>query len=238
MWPLRVDARMKLAPSQPPATHLQVKLRSRLRYDFPTRSQLWEYWALSNSSTAKDKKPEFAELWINETLYELDWSTDPPGCYMSKIGLEVLRPDWLVHTTYVGSHYLLRQPSRHGINSLCYTPSNELSGLFQDPAPIGGITNNWLVFNSSIGEPMRLEGPDDFAHPTWLTVQEYSSFEGVARHDPATFAIPASCRKANEPLELQASRAAAVNQPHHGLGRMQPHLKHGGSLWQRFLDAE
>ena len=73
----------------------------------------------------------------------------------------MLRPDWLVHTTYAGSHYLLRQPSPHGTNGLCYSPYNELADLFQDPAPIGGITNNWLVYNSSIGEPMRLEGDHD-----------------------------------------------------------------------------
>eukprot|EP00966_Prymnesium_polylepis_P058599 1357236-Prymnesium_polylepis.2 len=128
----------------------------------------------------------------------------------------------LVHTKYVASHYLDRQPppnaSAHGV---CYTPYSEMSDLFQDPAPIGGITNNWLVFNSSIGEPFRLEGPDDFQHPTWLTIQDYLSFEPVEQHEPHTFDVPPGCKPpAPAPLAAAATSPPAKVPL---LGRLRPH---------------
>jgi len=189
IWPDLFDAHMTIAPSQPPGAQLTTKLGSRLRYDFPMRRQLWQYWNVTDST----RKVIFAELWINSTLYELDYSESPPSCAVTQIELEILRPDWLVHTTYVSTHFILRQPKSLNASSSCFAPTYQISDLFQDPAPIGGMTNNWLVANSSMAEPVRLEGPDNFARPTWLTVQEWSSMKAVKEHVPGTFDIPSSC---------------------------------------------
>ena len=139
----------------------------------------------------------------------------------SPFKLEVLRPDWLVHTRYVATHYLDRQPPPNATaGGVCYTPYSELSDLYQDPAPIGGMTNNWLSFNSSIGEPIRLEGPDDFAHPTWVSIQDYLSFTAVDHHDPHTFDIPSTCK----PPSASAMLAAAPLAHRPPLGRLRPHF--------------
>ena len=142
----------------------------------------------------------------------------------------MLRPDWLVHTKYVTTHYLDRQPPKPNASAggVCYTPYSELSDLFQDPAPIGGMTNNWLVSNSSIGEPFRLEGPDNFAHPTYLSIQDYLSFVPVTHHDPHTFDVPSTCKP--HPAALaQAATAPLEERP--PLGRLRPHLSDDG-LWR------
>mmetsp|Transcript_11938 Transcript_11938/g.24005 ORF Transcript_11938/g.24005 Transcript_11938/m.24005 type:complete len:320 (-) Transcript_11938:362-1321(-) len=139
IWPLRFDAHLRMAPSQPAQRKLNITLGARLRYDFPGRRQRWEYWKLSDPS----KRPLSAETWINHTLYELDLTTDPPGCVAHTFDLEVLRPDWLVHTKYVASHYLQRQPPEPDATAggACFTPFSELADLFQDPAPIGDVAS-------------------------------------------------------------------------------------------------
>mmetsp|Transcript_27554 Transcript_27554/g.72441 ORF Transcript_27554/g.72441 Transcript_27554/m.72441 type:complete len:441 (+) Transcript_27554:28-1350(+) len=220
VWPQLFDARMRLAPSQLPAATLSVQLGSRLRYDFPNRRQRWEYWNVSDPTST----PIFAEVWINTTLYELDLSTNPPRCSASSIDLEILRPDWPVHMPYISTHYLIRQPPQPQPGGVCFTPINQLSDLYQDPAPIGGITNNWFVFNSSIAEPIKLEGPDDFANPTWLTVQDYTSFFPVEEHGPGTFDIPPGCH----PPATTTRKAAIGGQPAVPLlRRLQPHGEGG-----------
>lgn len=194
VWPDLFDAHMTIAPSQPPGSQLSVKLGSRLRYDFPNRRQLWEYFDVQDSK----RVVSFSELWINNTLYELDHSTSPWTCTETQIDLEILRPDWLVHTTYVSTHFLLRQPEAWGnASESCFASTYQSSDLFQDPAPIGGMTNNWLLANSSMAEPIRLEGPDNFARPTWLTVQEWSSMKALKKHESGTFDIPPSCHRDN-----------------------------------------
>ena len=209
VWPDRFDAHMTLAPSQPPGAQLTTKLGSRLRYDFPMRRQLWEYWNVDDAQ----RRVVFAELWINTTLYELDFSNgSPPQCSETQIDLEILRPDWLVHTTYVSSHYLLRQPDSLNATKACFASTYQISDLFQDPAPIGGMTNNWLVANSTMAEPVRLEGPDNFARPTWLTVQEWSSMNPVKEHDPGTFDIPASCHNTSRRRALRPQQGTMMLQ--------------------------
>jgi hypothetical protein len=70
------DSKLKMAPSQAASARLLVKLGSRLRYDYPNKRQRWEYWDVEDPS----ERPIFAETWINFTLFELDLTTDPPGC--------------------------------------------------------------------------------------------------------------------------------------------------------------
>ena len=217
VWPDRFDAHMTIAPSQPPEAQLTTKLGSRLRYDFPMRRQLWEYWNVDDAQ----RRVVFAELWINTTLYELDFSNgSSPQCSETQIDLEILRPDWLVHTTYVSSHYLLRQPDSLNATKACFASTYQISDLFQDPAPIGGMTNNWLVANSTMAEPVRLEGPDNFARPTWLTVQEWSSMNPVKEHDPGTFDIPASCHNTSR----LSRRALRPQGSFSMLQRLRPHF--------------
>ena len=121
-----MDAYIRLAPSQLPRTKLHITLGTRLRYDFPGRRQRWEYWDVEDAS----ETVVLAETWINRTLYELDYTTQPTNCTVIPLNLEVLRPDWLVHTTYVASHYLDRQPPKN-VSGICYTPYSAMADLFQ-----------------------------------------------------------------------------------------------------------
>lgn len=142
-----------------PTTRLHIKLGSRLRYDFPRKRQLWEYSDVDDPSNTVI----FAELWINFTLYELDFSTNPPRCDANPFQLEVLRPDWLVHTKYISSHYLDRQPPppNKTAGGVCYNPYSELSDLFQDPAPIGGMTNSAPMVVKPVSPPVPCSLPAD-----------------------------------------------------------------------------
>ena len=71
IWPDRFDANMSMAPSQPPAAELYVSLLGRLRYDFPSRNQLWEFFDLEGN-------PDGGELWRDLTTYDYDQDS----CYI------------------------------------------------------------------------------------------------------------------------------------------------------------
>ena len=274
VWPNRLDAKLRMAPSQLPLEHLEVKLGPRLRYDFPGRQQLWQYWDVEDLT----EQIEFQELWVGPNLYEISfeypnmtaecsskpmkdgctcqhkWDCasntcggNPPTCgsvipgpevYCSSlaIGLYVLRPDWLVHTKYAGQQYLTRQPepNQANVSGFCYTTNNQLCQLFTDPAPVGGITNNWLALNSTIGEPIKLTGPDNFQKPMWQTVQEYYSFGAVDSFDADVFKVPKECPPPKPP-PLEMLNVAVGHPP--TLGQLRPHSADGpvqrakGRLW-------
>lgn len=128
-----------------------------------------------------------AELWVGKSLYSLDLSKSPATCTVTPINLEILRPNWLQSASYLTTQYLLRQAAGPISN---YT----LADLYQAPAVIGGEHNSWVVANSSIAEPIRLEGPDIAGSPD-LAILEFQTFEAVESFDTSVFAIPSSCHK-------------------------------------------
>jgi len=216
VWPDRFVATMRMAASQPPNVKLEVSLGSRLFYDYPGLQQRWEYWDINDPN----ETVIFAETWINKTLYELDTSANPPGCTATPFYIYILRPDWPQANEYVISQYLLRQAPKNPpkAGGICYTPDNELADLFQSPAPIGGMTYSWFAFNSSIGEPFRLTGPDNFKKPTYQSVQDYLSFTPLKTHDPHRFDVPAGCKPSGTVVGAEHA------EKHSLLGRLRPHI--------------
>ena len=197
VWPDQFDANMTIAMSQAVKNNhtLATGLRARLRYDFPARSQLWEYFDVET------RAPMGGELWVGEMLYSFDQSGD---CQASNMTFDIIRPDWLQGTHYVTSNFLLRQPvskfqnTRPGCNFSDYM----LSDLYKLPNTLG-MTNSWLVADSPIAEPVRLEGPDDFDKPSWRSILEYHDFSPISSFGSGVFDVPAACKKYVALLESQ-----------------------------------
>ena len=152
VWPDRFDSYMAIAKGQDPVKGvLGVNFFARLRYDFPAGRQIWDYFDLANHSHYIG-----GELWAGDMLFELGADG---SCYGSNMTFGIIRPNWLQGTTYSTTNYLLRQPTAasnpSGLSN--YT----LADLFKVPNTVG-MTNSWLVADSPIAEPIRLEGPNDF----------------------------------------------------------------------------
>jgi hypothetical protein len=197
VWPDRFDSNMTTANSQPPAAELTVlPMRSRLRYDFPERFQLWEYFDFDGNS-------EGGELWRNLQTFDYDNSS----CYIFNWTFSLVAPTWLQATTHATTNYLLRQPA--GIldddggggsgssSSSCASnePGNYTRADLFKIRNTQGMTNSWLVADSPIAEPIRLEGPDDFENPTWIAILEFATFQAVDSFDDDIFAIPDVCKE-------------------------------------------
>ena len=205
VWPDRFDANMTIAKGQAPSEGgilLETSFFARLRYDFPSRSQIWQYYDLADPS-----KYIGGELWVGEMLYELG---SDGSCFSSNMTFDIIRPDWLQGTDFATTNFLLRQPANTanppGLSN--YTRSD----LFKLPNTIG-MTNSWLVADSPIAEPIRLEGPNDFNHPTFRSILEYANFEPQKSISPSVFHIPAACNKsatgADDLKQLSVATAAA-----------------------------
>jgi hypothetical protein len=198
VWPARFRSNMTIARAQAPVGGLlMVSFWARISYDFPRRRQLWEYFELDPSDPSQPRKSLGGELWLNETLYS--FSAQATQCVSDNLGFDIIRPDWLQGATYTSSNYLLRQPEagRHWSNySLCdlYTLPNTL-----------GMTNSWVVANSSMAQPVRLEGPDNIDNPDWRSILEHTNdFEVLGGEFPAgTFDLPKSCANASASLANQ-----------------------------------
>ena len=92
----------------------------------------------------------------------------------------ILRPDWLTGTTFSTTNYLLRQPTP---SSIPRGVSNyTLADLFKVPNTLG-MTNSWLVTDSPIGEPIRLEGPDRVVRRR-LSLCMHDGLENTTPRDP------------------------------------------------------
>ena len=76
--------------------------------------------------------------------------------------------------------------------SQCALSAYTFSDLFQVMNTIA-MTNSWLVADSPIAEPVRLEGPDDFNQPSYVSILEFGDFEKVDSFDASVFAVPPSC---------------------------------------------
>lgn len=191
VWPLRYRSNMTIARAQAVVGGLlPVSFWARISYDFPRRSQLWEYFELDPSEQGKPRKSLGGELWINETLFS--FTANAAQCVSDNLGFDIIRPDWLQDTNYATTNFLLRQPEagQHWSNySLC--------DLYKIPNTLG-MTNSWVVVNSSIAQPVRLEGPDNFDHPDWRSILEYTTdFEVLDEFPADTFAVPKSCLNAS-----------------------------------------
>eukprot|EP00466_Bigelowiella_natans_P012027 jgi/Bigna1/85927/estExt_fgenesh1_pg.C_70035 len=189
VWPSRHDANMTIAMSQPVKDNrtLTTGLRARLRYDFPARSQLWEYFDMET------RAPVGGELWIDEILYSFDGKDN---CAVTNMTFDIISPNWLQGTHYASTNFLLRQSVSKFTEeeTACNFSDYTLSDLFQLPNTIA-MTNSWLVVDSPIAEPIRLEGPDDFNEPTYRSILEYRTFKPVSKFDASVFAIPAPCKQ-------------------------------------------
>lgn len=179
---------------------LLVNFWARISYDFPRRSQLWEYFELDPSAgPGAPRKSLGGELWVNTTLYS--FSANAAQCVASDMGFDILRPNWLQDTTFITTNYLLRQPEpgRHWSN---YT----LCDLYKIPNTLG-MTNSWVVANSSLAQPVRLEGPDSFDHPSWRSILEYTQdFEVLPGAFPAgTFDVPGACANGTAAADAESA---------------------------------
>jgi hypothetical protein len=184
VWPDRFDANMTIAPSQPGGVQLRTGLHARLRYSFPSRQQLWQYFDASGSYIG-------GELWVKTFVYQIS----PTGkCSHTDMGFDIIRPDWLQGTHYISTHYLLRPPV-HNQGFVNYTKAD----LFQIPNTLG-MTNSWVVEDSPIAEPIRLEGPDDFSQPSYVSILEFADFQPVEADFPAAvFDVDTYCNH-SQPL--------------------------------------
>ena len=190
VWPSVFEANMTIARDQIiDGGRLSVSFWAEIHYDFPRRRQLWQYYSLDPSVPGGAGRQSFGgELWVNESLYEL--SPGNAKCSMTNLGFDIIRPDWLQGTHYLTTNFLLRQPEpgQHWSN---YTRSD----LYTLPNTIG-LTNSWVVEDSKIAQPVRLEGPDDFDQPSWRSILEYGAFRAVDGDLPdKMFEIPAACKK-------------------------------------------
>lgn len=182
VWPLRWEGNFTMAMA-PFGAHLALNWTGRLRYDSPSGQQLLEYFLLSGPQTGE---LFYSELWVGHTLYK--WGVGVP-CFGTSLSIGILRPDWLQSASYFHTNYLLRQRNGWSDYTLC--------DLYLEPAPVGGMTNSWVVVNSSLAEPVRLEGPVNFdpAHPI-MGIFEFMSFRPVSEFDPAVFRVPTQCKNA------------------------------------------
>eukprot|EP00946_MAST-07B_sp_MAST-7B-sp1_P002944 g2944.t1 len=192
VWPSVFEANMTIARGQAIENgQLTVTCFAQLFYDFPRRRQLWQYSSLDPSTPGGGgRKLLGGELWINETLYEI--SPGDEECLTTNLGFDIVQPDWLQKTHYQTTNFLLRQPKpgQHWSN---YTSSD----LFTLPNTIG-MTNSWLVEDSKIAEPVRLEGPDDDKHVSWRSILEYSIFKPIDGKLPdELFDVPAVCKNSS-----------------------------------------
>ena len=203
IWPDRFDANMSMATSQPPAAELYVSLLGRLRYDFPSRNQLWEFFDLEGN-------PDGGELWRDLTTYDYDQDScyifnwwvfcvcRPRQLYLMPFlfhrTFSLIAPTWLQAAHYTSTNYLLRQPATRPDGSYTNTPGNYTKADLFKMRNTMGMTNNWLVADSSIAEPIRLEGPDDFDNPESVAILEFSSFEERGEFDESIFDIPDICK--------------------------------------------
>lgn len=213
VWPVRFDAQMTIAPSALNAATLATVINARLRYDFKRAdggapSQLWEYF---NPDTGENVGNE---LWVGDILY--NYGKEGKGCTKGNMTFGILRPDWLQGTHYTSTHFLLRQlPNDANATSCAGRKSNYTKAdLFQIPNTIA-MTNSWVVADSPVAEPIRLEGPDDFNKPKFVSILEYVNF--VPQPDTpfptGTFTPPASCGTGKtdaEGEEEEEEEAAAV----------------------------
>lgn len=193
-------AEMTVSPSQVPKPHMAVALTARLWYDWIGKRQRWDYFDINTGKSVG------GEMWIGKTLYEIGPGPNP-SCYPVSMSIGILMPWWLNSTTYTDTFYLLQQagiapPPLASSSTEIVQPAAAYPGysnytsadLWQEPAPIGGTTNSWIVADSKIGEPVRLVGPDDSAQPTWLGILEYSKFQPATSPFPESiFALPKSC---------------------------------------------
>ena len=130
-------------------------------------------------------------------------------CYTTNLGFDILRPNWLQGTTYDTTNFVLRQPNV----GESYCSQYQLADLYKIPNSLG-MTNSWVVANSSIAAPIRLMGPDDFDEPSWRSILEYSSFEPVDGFANGTFAIPKNCNRTDGTAEgIAANKKLAVGSP-------------------------
>ena len=188
VWPDQYDANMSIAPSQPFGPTLHVDLRARLRYDVTKLRQHWEYYDLDSGAKTG------GELWVGHVMY----SYDADECFASNFTFGIVGPTWLQQTNYTTTNHLIRQASK-GYDGQVLKPEEEnivgytLGDLFQFPNSLG-MTNSWLVADSEIAEPIRLEGPDDFSNPDHVSVLEYASFVPVDSFNDAVFDIPDVCK--------------------------------------------
>ena len=183
VWPNQFDANMTIAEGQLAINNkLITGIFARLRYDFPKRRQLWEYFDM------KTGKSVGGELWVGTMLYNLN--ADSSQCYVSNMTFDILRPNWLQGTNYLTTNYLLRQSLENSCGPVNYTDAD----LFTLPNTVG-LTNSWLVANSPIAEPIRLMGPDNPSEPKTRSILEYITFQPVSKpFDDSIFKIPSSCK--------------------------------------------
>ena len=205
VWPDRFDANMTIAGTQLPKNNeIVTSVFARLRYDYPRRRQLWEYFDL------KTQKPVASELWIGMIIYYL--SADRTQCSHQNLTFDILKPNWLQQTKYISTNYLLRQSFANSCGPVNYTDAD----LFQIPNTVG-MTNSWLVADSKIAEPIRLMGPDNTDKPKTRSILEYMTFEPVTKQfDDSVFTIPKSCdhnAKQGKVLNSFMTAGPLVNHP-------------------------
>lgn len=212
-WPDRFDANMSIAPSQPALSQLYVPLLARLRYDFPNRNQLWEYADLEGN-------PAGGELWRNYTMFSYD--AEMSECWVTEFDFSIVTPTWLQTTVYTTTNYLLRQPVQGKDGDCSNDPGNyTISDLYKIPNTLG-MTNSWLIADSPIAEPIRLEGPDDFDNPDSVSILEYATFESLEDNfDDVVFEVPEVCENPETRHTVsQISRRA-----------LRPHTRQGRGPW-------
>lgn len=206
VWPDRFDANMTATGSQPMDPQLTVNTLARLRYDFPGRRQRWDYAYINGTDAGY-------ETWINTTLYYVD--PTETECYPYDVGLYVLKPEWLTATNYLTTQYLRRQPPvPSDIARIAVLEPNNytLSDLYQLEAPLG-MTNSWVVADSPIGEPTRLEGPQDFDNPDYVSILEFTTFVPQEIFDETVFQLPDACNTQETQKRVSSAMPSGARSP-------------------------
>ena len=154
-WPNYWQANISSASTQSATLKLHTDLFTKLYYSWPDMRQLWRFFDLETGAETG------AELWAGTILYEIGGPfANPTSCSTYDVKMRILKRDWMNSTVYKTTNYLLGQ-STSGYGN--YT----LSDLWLAPAVVGGETNSWTVANSTIAQPVRLEGPDQFSGNFW-----------------------------------------------------------------------
>ena len=153
-------------------------------YDYSAAEQAYFYYDIDDQSL---QNPTFAEIWDQKDGYI--YSVDYPSktCSGLKFDLGPLRRNWLQDATKVLDTFV---PS-----SLFHY--YQKATLFTKQAPLG-LTQSYVVFNSSIAQPVNLGGPASLSTSNSWSILEFNTFTPLQQVPAGIFTLPPYCKKSIE----------------------------------------
>ena len=182
VWPQRWHSNMTVAPFFDPLTSnsLDTTMQGTFYYDFPGRRQLWQYYNVRTGAVIG------GELWVDDLLYSYGLQGD---CNTVNMTFSIITPDWLNHTDYTTTNWVLLQPAQ-----LEKLGTYARADLYKKNNGIA-MTNEWILVNSTRAQPVRMEGPFVFNDLSERLLMEFIDFyERPEGFPDALFTVPSWCK--------------------------------------------